>query len=117
MSETSEPTADGAEETLPDGSIRVKLSRPTKAFGEVVSALVFRQPTGRDIRSFGNPVIIDFASEPARLSFDEAKMSRMLSALSGVPSSTIDSLSGGDWNACAWGISGFFVPSAPAETS
>lgn len=95
-----------------DGTVRVTLSKPVPAHGNDVSELVFREPLGSDMARCGNPVKLDFTSDPPEISHDEAKMSRMLSALASVPPSTIGALSGADWLECAWTITPFFIPGA-----
>ena len=103
--------------STPDSKVRVPLSRAVPAHGEDVLELVFREPRGADIARCGNPVKINFAAEPPDLSFDEAKMSRMMSALASVPESTIGLLTASDWMNCAWQVAGFFVPSDPTSST
>lgn len=104
----------GTEEKLPDGAVRVKLSRalniPGKDGIQATHHLVFREPNGEDIELAGCPVIIDsdFRGEPKVL-FDERKMNAMLARLSGIPLSAIRKLRGADWTNCAWAIAPFFV--------
>ena len=102
------------EEKLPDGAIRVRLSRvlqiPGKDGIETTDRLVFREPNGEDIEMAGCPVIIDsdYRGEPKVL-FDERKMNAMLARLSGIPLPFIRLLRAADWTNCAWAISPFFV--------
>jgi hypothetical protein len=106
------------EEALPDGSIRVRLSRaiivpPPK--GETgnrpTEHLTFREPTAEDIEIAGCPVTIDadHRGEP-KVVFEERKMNAMLARLSGVPTPFILKMRASDWTNCAWGIAPFFVP-------
>ncbi|MCX5496434.1 phage tail assembly protein [Kaistia dalseonensis] len=99
-----------------DNKIRVPLSRAIPAHGEQISELVFREPSGLDIARCGNPVKLNFAYDPPEVTFDEPKMARMMSMLGDVPASTIEKLTGSDWNACAWMLSGFFIPGAPTRS-
>lgn len=108
-------TAPALEEKLPDGSIRVPLSRELKIPGKVgietTKSLIFREPTAEDIEIAGCPVTIDSDSrgEPKVL-FDEKKMNAMFARLSGLPLPFIRLMRGSDWTNCAWAITPFFVP-------
>jgi hypothetical protein len=108
-------SAPAVEEKLPDGAIRVRLSRaikiPTpKGIGSE-DHLIFREPTAEDIEIAGCPVVIDSDSrgEP-KVVFDEVKMNAMFARLSGIPLPFIRLMRGSDWTNCAWAISPFFVP-------
>lgn len=109
------PAKPDVEEKLPDGAIRVTLSRALKvpAANGIGSTthLTFREPTAEDIEIAGCPVIIDSDSrgEPKVL-FDERKMNAMFAQLSGIPLPFIRLMRGQDWTNCAWAISPFFVP-------
>lgn len=107
--------APAVEESLPDGAIRVRLSRALKIPDQSgigsTDRLTFREPTAEDIEVSGCPVIIDSDSrgEPKVL-FDEVKMNAMFARLSGVPLPFIRKMRGSDWTNCAWAIAPFFVP-------
>jgi hypothetical protein len=88
----------------------LELSRPVEAHGQQVSTLVFREPTGRDLLNVGNPVIFDPISDPPKIIHDERRMNAMMSALAGVPPSSIMAMSPRDWITAAWGLTPFFVP-------
>jgi hypothetical protein len=108
-------TGADVEEKLPDGAIRVKLSRELKIPGkhgiETTDRLVFREPTAEDIELAGCPVIIDSDSRgDPKVLFDERKMNEMLARLSGIPIPFIRKMRGSDWTNCAWAITPFFVP-------
>ena len=103
------------EEKLPDGAIRVRLSRAIQVPGPngITSAdhFVFREPTAEDIEIAGCPVIIDSDSRgDPKVIFDERKMNAMFERLSGIPLPFIRKMRGSDWTNCAWAISPFFVP-------
>jgi hypothetical protein len=110
-------TSSAVEEKLPDGAVRVKLSREIKVPGktgiETTDHLTFREPTAEDIEIAGCPVNIDSDSrgEPKVL-FDEVKMNAMLARLSNIPLPFIRKMRAMDWQNCAWAISPFFVPGA-----
>lgn len=89
---------------------RYKLSAPLKAYGNDVAELEFRKPTAFDIMNIGDPVVLDIATDPPRVTFDAPKMFAMMSTLASVPMSSLSEMDTNDWVACAWGISPFFVP-------
>lgn len=90
------------------------LSRPVQAHGEDVSELSFREPTGSDIIAVGNPVVIDMASDPPKISHDERKLAAMLARLAEVPPSTIGKMAPQDFVGAGWLITPFFVPTPGA---
>src|SRR5579872_657517 len=102
---------------LPDGAVRVPLSRPLKVpkgsgVGET-SELILREPTAEDIEIAGCPITIDAdARGQPKILFDEAKTSAMLERLSGYPIPYIRKMRASDWTNCAWAIAPFFVPGA-----
>jgi hypothetical protein len=78
--------------------------------GEDVSELKFREPTAADIERCGNPVLLDMASDPPKISFDSKSMSQMMALLATCPPSTIRRLHTRDWNSIAWRLASFFLP-------
>lgn len=88
----------------------LELMRPIQAHGEAVTVLRFREPTGRDLLTIGNPVIFDPISDPPKVLHDEKRMNQMLAVLANVPPSSILMLTPRDWITCAWGLTPFFVP-------
>ena len=86
------------------------LTRPIQAHGEELHILRWREPTGADIERAGNPIIVDFFGEKPSLTFNEKKMSAMISALCQVPPSSVRQLTAGDWNSIAWKLVRFFMP-------
>lgn len=94
-----------------DGSLKIALRKPIQANGEEVSELVFREPTGADIERCGNPVVLDvFSSDTVKITFDEKKMTAMMSRLAEVPPSSIRQMNTKDWNSAAWQLVHFFTP-------
>lgn len=104
MSDHSADTAPASDD------LTLTLSRPIPAHGEMISVLTFREPTGGDILQVGNPVIVDMASDPPRVTHDERKMTAMLSRLASVPPSSIAKLGPNEWVEAAWIITPFFMP-------
>jgi hypothetical protein len=91
-------------------SLEQVLTKPIQAHGEELHILRWREPTGADIERAGNPIIVDFFGEKPSLTFNEKKMSAMISALCQVPPSTVRQLTAGDWNSIAWKLVRFFMP-------
>lgn len=103
MSDPKFTTEDEAVHTQP-------LQRPISAFGKQLDVLYFREPRAGDITRHGRPVNYTPGYDFSSITFDEAKMTAMLAALSGVPQSSIDFMTTQDWTECAWGVSRFFIP-------
>src|SRR6516165_10828861 len=90
--------------------LKVTLSKSVVANGEEVMELSFREPTGGDIANVGNPVSVDFASDPPKINYDAKAMTQMLAVLATVPPSTIRQLTARDWETAALLITNFFLP-------
>jgi tail assembly chaperone E/41/14-like protein len=105
--ESSEPEDRGDEE---ESNLEHKLSQPIRAHGEEVHFLRWREPTAGDIERAGNPIIVDFFGEKPTLTFNEKKMSAMISELCRIPPSSVRQLTAGDWNVIAWKLVRFFMP-------
>jgi hypothetical protein len=100
-----------------DEAVRVGLSRPIKAFGELKSVLEFREPLGADIAKHGNPVKMGLGDRDAvQMSFDERKMTHMIAELASVPVSAVEKMRAADWAACAYAIAVFFVPGVSSDS-
>lgn len=105
--EEEKPKVNGAA----GGPLVMALRKPIQANGEEVNELKFREPTGGDIEQAGNPVIIDmFSADTVKLTFDEKKMTAMMSRLAAVPPSSVRQLHPKDWNSIAWQLVHFFTP-------
>lgn len=90
--------------------VEVKLSKPINSFGEEISVLKLRRPTGADLIRIGNPVIFDPITDPPRIVHDWSKMPSMLMRLSGVPTSSFEQVDPRDLTAAAWAITNYFLP-------
>lgn len=90
--------------------LTVGLRKPVIANGEETSELKFREPTAADIERHGNPVLLDMAADPPKISFDAKSMTQMMASLATVPPSTIRQMHPKDWNSAAWQLAGFFLP-------
>jgi len=90
--------------------LKVGLRKPVIANGEETSELQFREPTGADIERHGNPVLLDMAADPPKISFDTRAMTGMMAALATGPPSTIRQMHPKDWNTAAWTLANFFLP-------
>jgi Phage tail assembly chaperone proteins, E, or 41 or 14 len=96
--------------TAPPGSLVIQLRKSVIANGDETKELVFREPTGGDIERCGNPVLIDMAADPPKISFDSKSMTAMMAALALVPPSTIRQMHTRDWETVAWRLAPFFLP-------
>jgi hypothetical protein len=110
MSEKRDEAAPAAEQKPAEDFVEVKLSKPINSFGEEISVLKFRKPTGADLIRVGNPVIFDPITDPPRITHDMPKMVQMLMRLSGVPTSSFDQLDTRDLTAAAWAVTNYFLP-------
>ena len=94
----------------PVNLMKLALTKAVIANGEEVIELKFREPTGGDIASVGNPVSVDFSQDPPKISYDAKAMTQMLAALATVPPSTIKNLTARDWETAALMVTSFFLP-------
>lgn len=109
-----EPAADVPADPVPDTwPKRMKLVfKPIPDNkNRMISELSFREPTAADIMRHGNPARWDSRGE---LVVDEAKMTMIISALSGIFSSEIEKMDPRDWNSAAYLLRHFFLPDARA---
>jgi Phage tail assembly chaperone proteins, E, or 41 or 14 len=86
------------------------LGRPIKAHGEEITILKWREPTALDIERAGNPIKVDFTSGQPQLTYDEKKMSSMMSRLCAIPPNSVSQMTASDWNAIALKLIRFFMP-------
>lgn len=98
-----------------DGSMfpmTFKLRKPVRnKDSDEVKELTLKEPTAGDIEACGNPVKIKFLNDGSvEFVYEEAKMSAMLSRLSGIPPVFFKSLDPRDWNTLAYRMSDFFIP-------
>jgi hypothetical protein len=94
----------------PVNLLKLALSKSVIANGEETMFLEFREPTGGDIATNGNPVSVDFSQDPPKINYDAKAMTAMLAALATVPPSTIKSMTAKDWETAALMVTGFFLP-------
>jgi hypothetical protein len=89
--------------------VTVKLRRPIVGMkkDELLHELTFREPTGRDINTCGNPVRIDSNGE---IQVDEKKMTQMMGQLSGILPPLLQGMHPIDWNSCYYRLRPFFLP-------
>jgi hypothetical protein len=100
--DTAEPVINPFEQTL---------SWPIQAHGEELRILKWKEPTARDIEEAGNPISVDLMTgERPTVTFNEKKMSAMISQLCKIPPSSVKQLSAGDWHGIAWKLVRFFMP-------
>ena len=98
------PVEAPAPPALAKSGFTFKLTKKITAHGEEIDTLTIREPTGKDIVEHGNPIKLD-------LTMSERNMMSQMVNLCAVPPSTINQLSGNDWNTLAFEIlSRFFAP-------
>jgi hypothetical protein len=90
-------------------AIKLELTTPIKAHGAAVTELTFRPPTGKDIRQVGNPFDMLTPGKDRAIGerVNDAKMAAMIERLASIPSSSVDTLSFTDWNACTAAVMSF----------
>lgn len=93
----------------------MKLSRPIQAHGETLTELTLREPTGKDIRTAGAPYKMEFTASGGQLMhIDTEAVARLISALAGIPPSSVDQLTAKDFNAAQAEVISFFGDAVPA---
>lgn len=104
---------------ISDPAIIVPLDPPLQAFGEPVTELRLRAPTGVDQLTIGNPVLMNvFDDDPgSTIRFDWPLMAKMIVRLSGVPLTTVGQMTPAALSAVAWKLVPFFLPAAPTPPS
>lgn len=110
----AEPAAVAGEEVPKEPgklNLTFKLQKKLTAHGKEIEEIKLREPTVADIIGYGNPVITHVRPKGASyITYDEEKMSDMMSTLGAVPLSTIRALHPQDWNTIAYALASFFVP-------
>ena len=99
---------------LPD-FIEFPLAEPITAYGEEITVLRIRKPTGADLLRVGNPVKIGMFSEPPTIDYDFPKVIAMVARLTNIPSPSLEKLSTDQMVALAITISPFFMPTLRAS--
>ena len=97
-------------ETIENPEIEFKLRTPIVAYGDEISVLKLRKPTGTDLLRVGNPVKFSPFTTPPSVEHDFQRVIEMVARLSGVPSSSIEKMDPQELTALAWEISPFFIP-------
>jgi len=88
-----------------------RLQKPIRANGEDVQVLRWREPTAGDIERAGNPIALEFnGTDFPTMSFNEKKMNNMISVLCAIPPSSVKMIPAGEWQAIAYKLSRFFMP-------
>jgi hypothetical protein len=84
----------------------VILKKPILAHGEELKELVFREPTGKDIRKNGWPYTM---SSDGNVILSGPGVAAYIQDLAGVNPAAVDSMHPVDVNAAGWKIAGFFL--------
>jgi len=98
-----------AAELDPD-HIYVKLSKPIKSYGDEVSVIKMRLPTGGDGIRIGNPVDFYPMTDPPIVRFNMPLVQAMVARLANIPSGSIEKMASNDLMSCAWKLVPFFLP-------
>lgn len=102
-----EPTA---EDKKPEIAIEFPLDEPINAYGQEVTVLKLRKPTGLDLIEIGNPVNFYPYATPVKIEHDMPKVQAMVARLANIPSSSVVRIGVNDLVGLAWAISPFFIP-------
>lgn len=86
------------------------LTKPINAYGEMISVLKIRKPTGADLIRVGNPVKFYPFAKPPLVEHDMPRMIEMIARLANVPSSSLEQMDPNELTSLAWQVSGFFIP-------
>lgn len=97
-------------ESPSDIIIEFKLKKPILSYGEQVSVLKIRKPTGADLVRVGNPVKFNPYVSPPSVEHDFTKLVAMVARLANVPSSSLEALDPEELTALAWELTNFFLP-------
>ena len=87
-------------------SVTIPLTKPIRAHGETLSELTLRPPTVKELRSTGSPYK---GSAGAAIAADYEVCANLISSICGIPNSSVDELSGRDFNLLAMTLVGFTV--------
>jgi Phage tail assembly chaperone proteins, E, or 41 or 14 len=95
----------------------VKLTTPVEAYGDQITEITFRPPTGKDIRKTGLPnnTVQEEGVTVSRV--DMEAIAKLIILLGNVPSGTVDAMTIVDYMACAKAVSDFFGTSEETKTS
>jgi|TARA_Y100000385_G_C12794243_1_gene508993 hypothetical protein len=100
--------SDTKQETIEneDGSITIQLSKPIINFGEKITEITLREPTGKEFQKIGMVMSVDTQE---KIHFDAVKVVKMAETLSGVASGSLDSLPYKQLTKIAYAMIPFFV--------
>ncbi|KPC53029.1 phage tail assembly protein [Amantichitinum ursilacus] len=84
---------------------------PVKDFGQTISALAIKRPTGKQIRQHGLPYRVNDAGE---VQIHMGVVCAYAAELASVTAGAVDAMDPVDLNKLAWVIAGFFLNSESA---
>lgn len=93
-------------------TVKLRLRKPVDAYGESVSELVLRRPTVKELRQCGAPYRIGNGG----VQWDYDACYKLIIALGGMPSSTVDDLDPADFDDAAAILVGFTKGAPVAAT-
>lgn len=85
------------------------LSKPISAYGDEITVLRMRKPTGADIIAIGNPCPVNPYVDPPEVKHDYKKVVQMVARLANVPSSSLERMEADDLIGLGWMIAPFFL--------
>ena len=90
--------------------ITIQLKKPIKAHGEEVSEITLREPVTKEVIEIGQPMLIIVGDEGKSTGIEirQRVVARWVSKLAGIPMSSVEALSLGDYSRCTAAVMGFF---------
>ena len=88
--------------------INITLAEPIKAHGEVLTALTLQPVKAKHLRLCGDP--LTYTTGGGAFNVDAVKMAALISALAGIPLSSVDQLGAPDYLECQAAVLSFFAP-------
>jgi Phage tail assembly chaperone proteins, E, or 41 or 14 len=95
----------------------VKLKQPIEAYGDTVTEITFREPTGKDIRKCG-VMFKSWTDESGVVcnGADAEAVARSISHLGNLPMGAVDALSAHDFMECMQAVTSFFSDADGPDT-
>lgn len=88
----------------------VTLNKPISAHGEQIAELTLREPVTKEVIEIGQPMLIIIGDEGKSTGIEirQRVVARWISKLAGIPMSSVEALSIGDFSRCTAVVMGFF---------
>lgn len=98
--------------------VEIQLSAPIKAHGKEIDTLKLREPTTKDLIEVGQPFLIvigDGSEESSGVKIQLSAVAKYIVRLAGVPMSSVEQLSKGDFSKAQAAVLGFFGTNADGQ--